>query len=45
MELTLLIVNLSLAVVCLALMLRNIRFRKAIADARADQARSAAPRG
>jgi glycosyltransferase 2 family protein len=45
MELTLLIVNLTLAAICLALMLRNLRFRKAIADARADQAGEAAPRG
>jgi uncharacterized membrane protein YbhN (UPF0104 family) len=45
MELTLLIVNLTLAAICLALILRNLRFRKAIADARADQAGEAAPRG
>jgi glycosyltransferase 2 family protein len=45
MELTLLIVNLTLAAICLALMLRNLRFRKAIADARADQAGEAARRG
>jgi uncharacterized membrane protein YbhN (UPF0104 family) len=45
MELTLLIVNLTLAAICLALMLRNLRFRKAIADARADQAGEAAPPG
>ncbi len=38
MELTLLIVNVALAVVCMALMLRNLRFRRAIAQARADQA-------
>lgn len=45
MELTLLIVNLTLAAICLALILRNLRFRKAIADARADQAGQAARRG
>jgi hypothetical protein len=45
MALTLLIVNLTLAAICLALMLRNLRFRKAIADARADQAGEAAPPG
>ena len=45
MELTLLIVNLTLAAICLALMLRNLRFRKAIADARAERAREAAPPG
>ncbi|HSI29907.1 MAG TPA: lysylphosphatidylglycerol synthase transmembrane domain-containing protein [Miltoncostaeaceae bacterium] len=45
MELTLLIVNVTLAVVCGALILRNLRFRKAIADARADRAGEAAPPG
>ena len=45
MELTLLIMNVTLAVVCGALILRNLRFRKAIADARADRAGEAAPPG
>ena len=45
MELTLLIVNVTLGVVCMALILRNLRFRKAIADARADRAGEAAPPG
>ena len=45
MELTLLIVTVTLAVVCGALILRNLRFRKAIADARADRAGEAAPPG
>jgi len=45
MELTLLIVNVALAVVCMALMLRNLRFRRAIAQARADQAADAPRRG
>ncbi|HSJ73341.1 MAG TPA: lysylphosphatidylglycerol synthase domain-containing protein, partial [Miltoncostaeaceae bacterium] len=45
MELTLLIVNVTLGLTCMALMLRNIRFRKAIADARADRAGEAAPPG
>ena len=45
MVLTLLIVNVTLAVVCGALILRNLRFRKAIADARADRAGEAAPPG
>ncbi len=45
MELTLLIVNVTLGVVCVALILRNLRFRKAIADARADRAGEAAPPG
>ena len=43
MELTLLIVNVTLAVVCGALILRNLRFRKAIADARAEAGEAAPP--
>jgi uncharacterized membrane protein YbhN (UPF0104 family) len=45
MELTLLIVNVTLAVVCMALMLRSLHLRRAIAQARADRAREAAPPG
>lgn len=37
MEITLLVVNAVLGLVCLALMLRNLRFRQAIRDARADR--------
>jgi uncharacterized membrane protein YbhN (UPF0104 family) len=37
MELSLLVVNVLLGLACLALMLRNLRFRQAIADARADR--------
>lgn len=43
MELTLLIVNVTLAVVCGALILRHLRFRKAIADARAEAGEAAPP--
>ncbi len=43
MELTLLILNVSLGLLCMALMLRNLRFRKAIADARADRAAEPTP--
>jgi uncharacterized membrane protein YbhN (UPF0104 family) len=43
MELTLLIVNVTLGVVCMALILRNLRFRKAIADARAEAGDAAPP--
>ncbi len=38
MELTLIVVNATLALVCIALMLRHFRIRRAIADARADRA-------
>ena len=37
MEITLLVVNAILGLTCLALMLRNLRFRQAIAQARADR--------
>jgi uncharacterized membrane protein YbhN (UPF0104 family) len=43
MELTLVILNVSLGLTCIALMLRNLRFRKAIADARADRAAEPTP--
>jgi uncharacterized membrane protein YbhN (UPF0104 family) len=43
MELTLVILNVTLGAVCMALMLRNLRFRRAIAEAREDQARETAP--
>jgi uncharacterized membrane protein YbhN (UPF0104 family) len=43
MELTLLIVNIVLGLTCMALLLRHIRFRKAIADARADRAAEPTP--
>ncbi len=45
MELTLVILNVSLGLTCMALMLRNLRFRKAIADARADRAAEPTPPG
>jgi glycosyltransferase 2 family protein len=45
MELTLTIVNVALGFTCMALVLRNLRFRKAIADARADQAAEPSPPG
>jgi uncharacterized membrane protein YbhN (UPF0104 family) len=38
MELTLIILNVGLGLACIALMLRNLRVRKAIAQARADRA-------
>lgn len=38
MELTLIVVNVILGLACLALMVRHLRFRRAIADARADRA-------
>jgi uncharacterized membrane protein YbhN (UPF0104 family) len=43
MELTLIILNVALGLACIALMLRNLRFRKAIADARADRAAEPSP--
>ena len=43
MELTLIILNVSLGLACIALMLRNLRFRKAIAQARADRAAEPTP--
>lgn len=43
MELTLVILNVSLGLTCIALMVRNLRFRKAIADARADRAAEPTP--
>jgi uncharacterized membrane protein YbhN (UPF0104 family) len=45
MELTLTIVNATLGFTCMALMLRNLRFRKAIADARADRGAEPTPPG
>jgi uncharacterized protein (TIRG00374 family) len=43
MELTLVILNVGLGLACVALMLRNLRFRKAMADARADRAAEPSP--
>lgn len=43
MELTLLVLNVSLGAVCMALLLRHLRVRKAIRDARADRAAEPAP--
>jgi uncharacterized membrane protein YbhN (UPF0104 family) len=43
MELTLVILNVSLGLLCMALILHNLRFRKAIADARADRAAEPTP--
>ncbi len=43
MELTLLIVNATLGLTCMALILRHLRFRKAIAEARAEQAAKPTP--
>lgn len=45
MELTLVVLNVGLGAVCTALLLRNLRFRKALADARADRAAEPAPPG
>ena len=43
MELTLLIVNAALGLTCMALILRHLRFRKAIAEARAEHAAEPTP--
>jgi uncharacterized membrane protein YbhN (UPF0104 family) len=43
MELTLLIVNATLGLACMALMLRHLRFRRAIAQARAERAAEPTP--
>jgi uncharacterized membrane protein YbhN (UPF0104 family) len=45
MELTLLIVNATLGLACMALMLRHLRFRRAIAQARAERAAEPTPPG
>ena len=45
MELSLIVANATLGLACLAVMLRNLRFRRAIAEARADQAADASRRG
>ncbi len=37
MEITLLVANVVLGLTCLALMMRNLRFRQAVADARSDR--------
>jgi uncharacterized membrane protein YbhN (UPF0104 family) len=44
MELTLLVMNAALGLTCMALMLRHLHFRRAIAEAKAAQARESAPR-
>ena len=43
MEVTLIVLNVTLGLTCMALILRNLRFRKAIADARADRAAEPTP--
>ena len=43
MELTLLILNATLGLACMALMLRHLRFRRAIAQARAERAAEPTP--
>lgn len=45
MELTLLIVNATLGLTCMALMLRHLRFRRAIAQARAERGAEPTPPG
>jgi uncharacterized membrane protein YbhN (UPF0104 family) len=45
MELTLLIVNATLGLACMALMLRHLRFRRAIAQARAERGAEPTPPG